>query len=57
MTPDEQNQLFGNIAAAMASVPEAIQRRQIELFLKVDPDYGRGVAERLGLESISAAAE
>ncbi|RSD06257.1 hypothetical protein EGT57_29500 [Pseudomonas aeruginosa] len=31
-------------------VPEQIQRRQIGLFLKVDPAYGKGVADALGLK-------
>jgi catalase len=30
-------------------VPEAIQLRQIGHFLKADPAYGAGVAQRLGL--------
>ena len=55
MSQDQQRQLFENIAAAMAGVPEAIQRRQIGLFLKVHSDYGHGVAERLGLEVAQAA--
>ena len=47
--------LLDNIAGAMRSVPEAIQRRQIAHFAKADPAYGAGVAERLGL-SVAAAA-
>jgi catalase len=46
---DQKRQLFDNIAAAMAGVPEAIQLRQIGHFTKADPAYGQGVAERLGL--------
>jgi len=60
MTPDQRDQLFGNIAAAMAGVPEFIQLRQIGHFLKADPAYGKGVAERLGLAAKigkAAAAE
>ncbi|MGH6959578.1 MAG: catalase-related domain-containing protein, partial [Dongiaceae bacterium] len=49
MSQSQRDQLFGNIAAAMAGVPEPIQIRQIGHFLKADPDYGRGVAERLCL--------
>jgi catalase len=41
--------LMDNIAGAMRSVPEAIQRRQIAHFANADPAYGAGVAERLGL--------
>ncbi len=57
MSREQQQQLFGNIAAAMCGVPETIQLRQIDHFAKADPAYGRGVAERLGLTSRLAAAE
>ena len=57
MSPDQQRQLFDNIAAAMQGVPEAIQRRQIAHFAKADPAYGQGVAERLGLAAELEAAE
>jgi catalase len=33
----------------MTGVPEFIRLRQIAHFLKADPAYGKGVAERLGL--------
>ena len=48
-----------NIAAAMQGVPEAIRLRQIGHFLKADPTYGAGVADRLGLAGTidKAAAE
>jgi catalase len=57
MSPDQQRQLFENLAAAMAGVPEAIQRRQIAHFAKADPAYGAGVAEKLGLNAALAAAQ
>ncbi len=41
--------LMDNIVASMGGVPEFILLRQIGHFLKADPAYGRGVAERLGL--------
>lgn len=50
MNADQQDRLFGNIAAAMDGVPENIQRRQIDHFLKADPAYGKGVAGKLGLD-------
>ncbi|WP_269714594.1 catalase [Caulobacter sp. NIBR2454] len=56
MSPDQQRQLFDNIAAAMAGVPVEIQQRQIAHFRRADPAYGEGVAQRLGL-SASVAAE
>ena len=59
MSPGQQALLMDNIAGAMAPVPEAIQRRQIEHFRRADPAYGEGVAQRLGLtlEDDSIAAE
>ncbi|HEX7760493.1 MAG TPA: catalase [Caulobacteraceae bacterium] len=54
MSPDQQRQLFENIAAAMQGVPEAIQRRQIAHFDKADPTYGAGVEAALGLSNSAA---
>ncbi|MVW78378.1 catalase [Bordetella sp. 02P26C-1] len=50
MSDDQKQRLFGNIARAMAGVPEEIQRRQIRHFELADPAYGAGVAAALGLE-------
>ena len=50
MTPDQQQQLVDNIVGSMGTVPEEIQRRQIDHFTKADADYGRRIAEGLGLE-------
>jgi len=57
MSPVQKKQLMDNIAAAMQGVPEMIQLRQIGHFAKADPNYGRGVAERLGLAKRPQAAE
>ncbi|MGE0719345.1 MAG: catalase [Alphaproteobacteria bacterium] len=57
LTEEQQGRLMDNIAAAMTGVPEAIQRRQIAHFERADPAYGTGVASRLGLSAVSAAAE
>ena len=57
MTEAQRKALMDNIAGAMQSVPEAIQRRQIEHFTKADPRYGEGVAQRLGLTGKKSAAE
>jgi catalase len=35
----------------MQGVPESIQRRQIALFSKCDPEYGAGVRRALNLEA------
>jgi catalase len=50
MTPDARERLVGNIVASMKSVPERIQRLQIQHFYKADPAYGTGVAKGLGLD-------
>lgn len=44
----QKARLFGNIAAAMAGVPDFIVERQLALFAKVHPDYGAGVRRALG---------
>ncbi len=53
----QKQRLFGNIAAAMQGVPEAIVKRQLALFAKVDPAYGAGVAQALGVGLGCDAAE
>jgi catalase len=55
MTPEQQEQLYRNTAAAMAGVPEEIVRRQIAHCAKADPAYGEGVAGALGLKVLEAA--
>lgn len=51
MTKDKKNVLMDNIANHMKDngVPEAIIRRQIDVLMKVDTEYGQGVADRLGI--------
>jgi catalase len=50
MPADAKARLIDNIVTSMRSVPERIQRKQIEHFLKADPAYGQGVADGLGLK-------
>jgi catalase len=50
MNPSQKEQLFDNLAAAMQGVPERIVARQLVHFYKADPDYGNGVAGKLGLD-------
>ncbi len=60
MNDDQRSRLMDNIAEAMDGVPEDIAQRQAALFYKCDPDYGLGVAQRLGLSETDlpkAAAE
>ena len=54
MKPDQQQQLFNNVAAAMAGVPEEIVQRQLVHFHKSDPAYAAGVAKTLGVKNSAA---
>jgi catalase len=45
----QRDRLYSNIAAAMQGVPEAIVQRQLALFARIHPDYGAGVARKLGV--------
>jgi len=47
MNSEQQSRLFGNLARAMAGVPEEIVQRQLAHFTKADPAYGEGVARAL----------
>jgi catalase len=49
MNAEQKNQLVNNIASAMQSVPERIQRLQIGHFYKADPSYGMSIAKALGI--------
>jgi catalase len=46
----QRDRLHSNIAAAMQGVPDAIVQRQLALFTRVHPEYGAGVARKLGVE-------
>jgi len=50
MTDTDREHLVGNIVAHLGNARKRIQRRQAALFFKADPDYGRRVAEGLGLD-------
>ena len=50
MNASQKDQLFSNIAEAMAGVPQRIIVRQLVHFYKADPFYGRGVADKLGMD-------
>ena len=51
MSADQKEQLFDNIKAAMDGVPMEIVKRQVAHFYRADPDYGIGVATRMGLSA------
>jgi catalase len=51
MSTAQKEQLFDNIKAAMDGVPVEIVKRQTAHFYRADPDYGIGVATRMGLSA------
>jgi catalase len=50
MSDTDREHLVGNIVAHLGNAQKRIQRRQAALFFKCDPDYGRRVAQGLGLD-------
>lgn len=50
LSAEEHQRMFTRIAGELSQVPEQIQRRQVDLFTKVHPNYGAGVAKALGLK-------
>jgi catalase len=54
MTPGQQQQLFKNVATAMAGVPDEIVQRQLVHFHRADPRYAAGVARALGVKNGAA---
>ncbi len=50
MTPEQQSRLMDNIRDAMQGVDVAIVKKQVALFAKCDPAYGKGVATRMELD-------
>lgn len=49
MSPTQQQVLFENTARAMGDIPEEIKLRHIRNCRKADENYGRGVAQALGI--------
>jgi len=50
MTDEDRDHLIGNIVPHLCNARKDIQIRQTKIFYKADLDYGRRVAEGLGLE-------
>ena len=50
MTEKDRTDLVGNIVSHLGGAQKRLQLRQAALFLKADREYGRRVAEGLGLE-------
>ncbi len=53
MSAEEQARLIDNLVDSLTHVKREIQQRQIQHFLKADPEYGARVAAGLGLASHS----
>jgi len=51
MNDEDRDHLIGNIVAHLGNAQKRIQLRQTALFYKADPDYGRRVADGLGLDA------
>lgn len=50
LSHEEHQRMFTRIAGELAQVPHDIARRQINLFSKVHPEYGAGVAAALEMQ-------
>lgn len=50
MSEKDRDHLIGNIVGHLGGAETRIQLRQAALFYKADPDYGRRVAEGIGLD-------
>ena len=49
MKPDAQQRLIANIVESLSAAKSEIQMRQLCHFFRADPNYGRLVAEGLGI--------
>ncbi|WP_018078893.1 catalase [Thiobacillus denitrificans] len=49
MTPAQQQALFDNTAAELASVDDMVRKRHIGNCMKADPAYGEGIAKARGI--------
>ena len=49
MSPEQQQALFDNTAAAMNGVPDFIKERHAKHCYQCDPAYGEGIAKALGM--------
>ena len=50
MSPEKQQILFENTAAAMDGVPDFIKERHAKHCYQCDPAYGEGIAKALGMD-------
>lgn len=50
MSVEQKQVLFENTARSIGDAPQNIQLRHIKNCMKADPDYGKGVADALGID-------
>jgi catalase len=50
MTDEDRDHLIGNIVDHLGGAQKRIQLRQTSIFFKANPEYGRRVADGLGLD-------
>ena len=50
MTDEDRDHLISNVVAHLGNAQKRLQLRQTALFYKAEPEYGRRVAEGLGLD-------
>ncbi|MDB5698067.1 MAG: catalase [Alphaproteobacteria bacterium] len=53
----ERDELIANLVGALSQCDAVIQQKMVSHFTQADPDYGRRVAEGLGMEARAEAAE
>jgi catalase len=56
MYTSQKKQLFSNLAEAKDGVAGRIKARQLVHSYRADPAYGRGVAEKLGMDMSAFSA-
>ena len=54
MSSEQKTVLFENTARAMGDASEKVKLRHIYNCTQADPEYGKGVAEALGLSAVDA---
>ena len=51
MTEDERVRLIQNTADHMSGVTKDIQAKAVQIYCKIDADYGQRIAKAIGLEA------
>lgn len=56
-SPEQQQRIFQNTANEMQGTTDEVKHRHIRNCYKADPDYGKGVADALGIDINSVDLE